>query len=154
MTIKYEWGNNIPPIPIFSPNFQQLNGQLRVARRIVSSIDQKEDAKKNEEHVASAQDYRPKNIDSELSEVCAWSCWKPIWFRRFGLVSRTCFIWRWIVIGYRHLAESKVGDEKRIAAEDATLSLDLEGSSGIVCICFYLKGYFITLLLFKNIIFI
>ncbi|MGG6712961.1 UNVERIFIED_CONTAM: 14-3-3 family protein, partial [Salmonella enterica subsp. enterica serovar Weltevreden] len=42
---------------------------LRAAWRIVSSIEQKEESRKNEDHVLLVKEYRSK-VEKELSQVC------------------------------------------------------------------------------------
>ncbi|KMZ69873.1 hypothetical protein ZOSMA_204G00080 [Zostera marina] len=46
-------------------------GSRRAAWRIVSSIKQKEESRKNDDHVAIVKKYRA-NIETELSKVCGW----------------------------------------------------------------------------------
>ncbi|XP_042491956.1 14-3-3 protein 1-like [Macadamia integrifolia] len=55
---------------LLSVAYKNVIGSLRAAWRIVSSIEQKEEGRKNEEHVTLVKDYRSKVV-SELSDVCA-----------------------------------------------------------------------------------
>ncbi|CAN1340843.1 14-3-3-like protein B (Fragment) [Linum perenne] len=71
---------------LLSVAYKNVIGSLRAAWRIVSSIEQKEEGRKNEEHVVLVKDYRSKGDY------------------------------------HRYLAEFKVGDERKAAAEDTMLS--------------------------------
>lgn len=44
-------------------------GSRRAAWRIISSIEQKEENRKNDDHVELVKDYRSK-VESELSDIC------------------------------------------------------------------------------------
>ncbi|KAE9450041.1 hypothetical protein C3L33_18061, partial [Rhododendron williamsianum] len=54
---------------LLSVAYKNVIGSLRAAWRIVSSIEQKEEGRKNEEHAALVKGYRAK-VESELSAVC------------------------------------------------------------------------------------
>ncbi|KAF2298728.1 hypothetical protein GH714_026266 [Hevea brasiliensis] len=73
---------------LLSVAYKKRDRSLRAAWRIVSSIEQKEEGRKNEEHVVLVKDYRSK----------------------VGASYR------------RYLAEFKVGDERKAAAEDTMLA--------------------------------
>ena len=55
---------------LLSVAYKNVIGSLRAAWRIVSSIEQKEESRKNDDHVVLVAGYRSK-IESELSAVCA-----------------------------------------------------------------------------------
>ena len=55
---------------LLSVAYKNVIGALRAAWRIVSSIEQKEESRKNDDHVALIKEYRAK-VESELSQVCA-----------------------------------------------------------------------------------
>lgn len=54
---------------LFSVAYKNRVGARRAAWRIMSSIEQKEESRGNEDHVAAIKGYRGK-IESELSEIC------------------------------------------------------------------------------------
>jgi len=54
---------------LLSVAYKNVVGARRAASRIISSIEQKEENKGNEQHVAKIKEYRAK-IESELSSIC------------------------------------------------------------------------------------
>ncbi|XP_059281861.1 LOW QUALITY PROTEIN: 14-3-3 protein 1-like [Lycium ferocissimum] len=91
--------------------------------RIVSSIEQKEEGRKNDEHVVLVKDYRSK-VESELSDVCA-GILKIL--DQHLIPSANCgeskvFYLKMKGDYYRYLAEFKVGNERKDAAEDTMLA--------------------------------
>ncbi|KMZ76247.1 14-3-3-like protein gf14-6 [Zostera marina] len=56
---------------LFSVVYKNIVGSRHVAWSIVSSIEQKEESRKNDDHVAIVKKYRA-NIETELSKVCGW----------------------------------------------------------------------------------
>ncbi|KMZ60751.1 hypothetical protein ZOSMA_575G00050 [Zostera marina] len=57
---------------LFSVAYKNIVGSRRVAWRIVSSIEQKDESRKNDDHVAIVKKYRA-NIETELSKVAVGS---------------------------------------------------------------------------------
>ncbi|KAG6585324.1 14-3-3 protein 10, partial [Cucurbita argyrosperma subsp. argyrosperma] len=108
---------------LLSVAYKNVIGSLRAAWRIVSSIEQKEESRKNEEHVVLVKDYRSK-VESELSEVCA-SILKLL---DSNLIPSACaseskvFYLKMKGDYHRYMAEFKAGDERKAAAEDAMLA--------------------------------
>lgn len=49
--------------------YKNVVGTRRASWRIISSIEQKEETKNNEKHVAKIREYRQK-IETELEDVC------------------------------------------------------------------------------------
>lgn len=103
---------------LFSVAYKNMVASRRAAWRIVSSIEQKEEGKKNEENVKLVKDYRGK-IEAELEGVCK---------RILGLledhlvpsaVASEARVFYLKMKGdyYRYLAEFKVGDERKEAAD-------------------------------------
>ncbi|CAN4092371.1 unnamed protein product [Withania somnifera] len=89
---------------LLSVAYKNVIGSLRAAWRIVSSI-----ARKNEEHLHLVKDYRGK-VENELSQVCAGILKLLYESKVFYLKMKGDY--------YRYLAEFKVGDERKQAAED------------------------------------
>ncbi|KAJ8762626.1 hypothetical protein K2173_008065 [Erythroxylum novogranatense] len=108
---------------LLSVAYKNVIGSLRAAWRIVSSIEQKEEGRKNEEHVTLVKEYRSK-IQSELSEVCA-SILKLLDANLIPSASvgeSNVFYLKMKGDYHRYMAEFKVGDEKKAAAEDTMLA--------------------------------
>ncbi|CAI0380357.1 unnamed protein product [Linum tenue] len=96
---------------------------LRAAWRIVSSIEQKEEGRKNEEHVVLVKDYRSK-VENELSDVCA----SILNLLDSNLVPSAAssesevFYLKMKGDYHRYMAEFKVGDERKTVVEDTMLA--------------------------------
>nr|GMC98933.1 14-3-3 protein 1 [Ipomoea batatas] len=108
---------------LLSVAYKNVIGSLRAAWRIVSSIEQKEESRKNEDHVVLVKDYRSR-VESELSAVCA---------QILGLLDRhlipsaaasepKVFYLKMKGDYHRYLAEFKVGNERKEAAEETMLA--------------------------------
>ncbi|KAA0051722.1 14-3-3-like protein B [Cucumis melo var. makuwa] len=108
---------------LLSVAYKNVIGSLRAAWWIVSSIEQKEESRKNEEHVVLVKDYRSK-VESELSDVCA----SILQLLDSNLIPSTSaseskvFYLKMKGDYHRYLAEFKVGDERKAAAEDTMLA--------------------------------
>ncbi|KAE8687244.1 14-3-3-like protein GF14 lambda [Hibiscus syriacus] len=95
--------------------------RLRTAWRIISSIEQK--GGKNEEHVVLVKEYRSK-MEGDLSYVCA----SILTLLDSNLISTVAaslskvFYLKMKGDYQRYLAEFKVDDERKAAAEDTMLS--------------------------------
>ncbi|KAK6923817.1 14-3-3 domain [Dillenia turbinata] len=104
---------------LLSVAYKNVIGSLRAAWRIVSSIEQKEEGRKNEEHVVLVKDYRSK-IENELSQVCA-SILKLLDSHLIPSAAASeskVFYLKMKGDYHRYLAEFKVGNERKEAAED------------------------------------
>ncbi|PRQ48529.1 14-3-3-like protein G-BOX factor 14 kappa [Rosa rugosa] len=108
---------------LLSVAYKNVIGSLRAAWRIVSSIEQKEEGRRNEEHVALVKQYRSK-VETELSAICAGI----LDLLQSHLVpSATAgeskvFYLKMKGDYHRYLAEFKNGDERKTAAEDTMLA--------------------------------
>ncbi|KAF3439221.1 hypothetical protein FNV43_RR17496 [Rhamnella rubrinervis] len=108
---------------LLSVAYKNVIGSLRAAWRIVSSIEQKEESRKNEEHVTLVKDYRSK-VELELSAVCA-GILRLLDSHLIPSASTSeskVFYLKMKGDYYRYLAEFKVGDERKAAAEDTMLA--------------------------------
>ncbi|CAO2828233.1 unnamed protein product [Amaranthus hypochondriacus] len=104
---------------LLSVAYKNVIGSLRAAWRIVSSIEQKEESRKNEDHVPLVKSYRSK-VESELSSVCA-SIFKLLDSHLLPSASGTeskVFYLKMKGDYHRYLAEFLVGDERKSAAEE------------------------------------
>lgn len=104
---------------LLSVAYKNVIGSLRAAWRIVSSIEQKEESRKNEDHVVLVKEYRSK-IERELSEVCA-GILKLLDSNLVPSASSSeskVFYLKMKGDYHRYLAEFKVGNERREAADD------------------------------------
>ncbi|XP_058222476.1 14-3-3-like protein D [Rhododendron vialii] len=104
---------------LLSVAYKNVIGSLRAAWRIVSSIEQKEESRKNEEHVVLVKDYRSK-VEAELSGICAGI----LRLLEENLVPSAAtgeskvFYLKMKGDYHRYMAEFKVGEERKEAAED------------------------------------
>ncbi|XP_050919751.1 14-3-3-like protein B [Lathyrus oleraceus] len=128
-----DYGNFVIPRGFFLFSLLRLNlisvayknviGSLCAAWRIVSSIEQKEEGRKNDDHVVLVKDYRSK-VESELSNVCA-SILELLDSNLIPSGSSSeskVFYYKMKGDYHRYLAEFKIGDERKFAAEDTMLS--------------------------------
>ncbi|KAL1820413.1 14-3-3-like protein G-BOX factor 14 kappa [Daucus carota subsp. sativus] len=108
---------------LLSVAYKNVIGSLRAAWRIVSSIEQKEEGRKNDEHVELVKTYRDQ-VETELTAVCAGvlklmdshliPSAKESESKVFYLKMKGDY--------YRYLAEFKVGDERKQAAEETMIA--------------------------------
>ncbi|CAK9163602.1 unnamed protein product [Ilex paraguariensis] len=104
---------------LLSVAYKNVIGSLRAAWRIVSSIEQKEESRKNDDHVVLVKDYRSK-VESELSDICA-GILKLLELNLVPSASTSeskVFYLKMKGDYHRYMAEFKVGDERNQAAED------------------------------------
>ncbi|KAL0553164.1 hypothetical protein IC582_007052 [Cucumis melo] len=108
---------------LLSVAYKNVIGSLRAAWRIVSSIEQKEEGRKNEDHVVLVKDYRSK-VETELTEVCA----NILKLLDSNLIPSSAsgeskvFYLKMKGDYHRYLAEFKIGEERKSAAEDTMLA--------------------------------
>ncbi|BBG95833.1 general regulatory factor 8, partial [Prunus dulcis] len=108
---------------LLSVAYKNVIGSLRAAWRIVSSIEQKEEGRKNEEHVVLVKEYRSK-VETELSDVCA-SILKILDSNLVPSAKSSeskVFYLKMKGDYHRYMAEFKAADERKAAAEDTMLA--------------------------------
>ncbi|KAI5437494.1 14-3-3-like protein B [Lathyrus oleraceus] len=108
---------------LISVAYKNVIGSLRAAWRIISSIEQKEESRKNDDHVVLVKDYRSK-VESEFSNVCA-SILELLDSNLIPSGSSSeskVFYYKMKGDYHKYLAEFKIGDERKSAAEDTVLS--------------------------------
>ncbi|CAN1216251.1 14-3-3-like protein GF14 kappa [Linum perenne] len=108
---------------LLSVAYKNVIGSLRAAWRIVSSIEQKEEGRKNEEHTLLVKDYRSK-VETELSAVCAGILTildSNLIPSAVGSESKVFYL-KMKGDYHRYMAEFKIGDERKTAAEDTMLA--------------------------------
>ncbi|XXG61091.1 hypothetical protein AAC387_Pa04g2833 [Persea americana] len=108
---------------LFSVAYKNVIGSRRAAWRIISSIEQKEESRKNEEHVSLVKDYRSR-VESELSDVCAGviKLLDSHLIPAAGSSESKVFYLKMKGDYHRYLAEFKIGTERKEAAEDTMVA--------------------------------
>ncbi|KAG8383589.1 hypothetical protein BUALT_Bualt04G0029500 [Buddleja alternifolia] len=108
---------------LLSVAYKNVIGSLRAAWRIVSSIEQKEEGRKNDDHVVLVKDYRSK-VEKELSQVCAGILKVLADYLIPSAASSESKVFYLKMKGdyHRYMAEFKAGNERKEAAEDTMLA--------------------------------
>lgn len=108
---------------LLSVAYKNVIGSLRAAWRIVSSIEQKEEGRKNDDHVVLVKEYRSK-VENELTQVCGGILKLLSDHLIPSAVSSESKVFYLKMKGdyYRYLAEFKIGNERKEAAEDTMVS--------------------------------
>ncbi|XP_024040718.1 14-3-3-like protein isoform X1 [Citrus sinensis] len=103
---------------LLSVAYKNVIGARRASWRIISSIEQKEESRGNEDHVSTIRDYRSK-IETELSSICD-GILKLLDSRLIPCASSgdsKVFYLKMKGDYHRYLAEFKTGAERKEAAE-------------------------------------
>lgn len=105
---------------LLSVGYKNVIGSRRASWRILSSIEQKEEAKGNEHHVKRINEYRQK-IESELSNICndIMQVIDEHLVPSSSAGESTVFYYKMKGDYYRYLAEFKAGNEKKEAADQS-----------------------------------
>ncbi|XP_047968812.1 14-3-3 protein 1 [Salvia hispanica] len=108
---------------LLSVAYKNVIGSVRAAWRIVSSIEQKEESRKNDDHVSLVKDYRSK-VESELSQVCAGilKLLNDNLIPSAASSESRIFYLKMKGDYHRYLAEFKVDNERKEAAENTMLA--------------------------------
>lgn len=103
---------------LLSVAYKNVIGSLRAAWRIVSSIEQKEESRKNDDHVMLVKDYRSK-VEDELSDVCSGilKLMDSHLVPSASTGESKVFYLKMKGDYHRYLAEFKAGDERKASAE-------------------------------------
>ncbi|MED6112016.1 14-3-3-like protein GF14-C [Stylosanthes scabra] len=104
---------------LLSVGYKNVVGSRRASWRILSSIEQKEEAKGNNVSVQRIKDYR-KKVESELSNICS-DIMDVIDNHLIPMASGESSVFFNKMKGdyYRYLAEFKAGDERKEAADQS-----------------------------------
>ncbi|KAG5251004.1 14-3-3 protein endonuclease [Salix suchowensis] len=117
---------------LLSVAYKNVIGARRASWRIISSIEQKEESRGNEDHVSVIRDYRAK-IETELSSICD-GILKLLDSRLIPAASAgdsKVFYLKMKGDYHRYLAEFKTGAERKEAAE-STLTAYKSAQNGFV----------------------
>lgn len=108
---------------LLSVAYKNVIGARRASWRIISSIEQKEESKGNEEHVAMIKEYRAK-VESELSTICdsILSLLDAYLIPSSNTGESKVFYLKMKGDYHRYLAEFKTGTERKEAAESTLLA--------------------------------
>ncbi|MCO5548910.1 hypothetical protein L7F22_002372 [Adiantum nelumboides] len=108
---------------LLSVGYKNVIGARRASWRIVSSIEQKEEAKGNEEHVACIKEYRSK-IEAELSKICEsiLSLLDSHLIPSASPSESKVFYLKMKGDYHRYLAEFRTGAERKEAAEKTLMA--------------------------------
>jgi hypothetical protein len=108
---------------LLSVAYKNVIGARRASWRIVSSIEQKEESKGNEEHVAAIRDYRAK-VEQELSTICdsILKLLDTYLIPTSNTGESKVFYLKMKGDYHRYLAEFKTGAERKEAAESTLLA--------------------------------
>ncbi|KAH7420468.1 hypothetical protein KP509_13G008900 [Ceratopteris richardii] len=108
---------------LLSVAYKNVIGARRASWRIISSIEQKEESKGNEEHVALIRDYRIK-VEDELSNICnnILSLVNTHLIPTASSQESKVFYLKMKGDYHRYLAEFKTGAERKEAAENTLLA--------------------------------
>lgn len=123
---------------LLSVAYKNVIGARRASWRIISSIEQKEESRGNEDHVSTIRDYRSK-IETELSKICD-GILKLLDTRLIPSASSgdsKVFYLKMKGDYHRYLAEFKTGGERKEAAESTLTAY----KSAQVLILIYLYIY-------------
>ncbi|GMJ03464.1 GENERAL REGULATORY FACTOR1-G-BOX FACTOR 14-3-3 HOMOLOG ISOFORM CHI, general regulatory factor 1 [Hibiscus trionum] len=104
---------------LLSVAYKNVIGARRASWRIVSSIEQKEEGRGNNDHVSVIRDYRAK-IEAELSDICAGilKLLDEKLVPAAGTGESKVFYLKMKGDYHRYLAEFKIGDDRKTAAEN------------------------------------
>ncbi|XP_029121315.2 14-3-3-like protein D isoform X2 [Elaeis guineensis] len=105
---------------LLSVGYKNVIGARRASWRILCSIEQKEEARGNEQHVKRIREYRQK-VESELSNICndIMTVIDEHLIPSSSAGESSVFYYKMKGDYYRYLAEFKSGSERKEAAEQS-----------------------------------
>lgn len=105
---------------LLSVGYKNVIGARRASWRIMSSIEQKEDAKGNDHNVKRIKEYRQK-VEAELSKIChdIMTIIDEHLIPSSNIGESTVFYYKMKGDYYRYLAEFKTGNERKEAADQS-----------------------------------
>lgn len=108
---------------LLSVAYKNVIGARRASWRIVSSIEQKEEAKGNEDHVSCIKEYRSK-VETELTKICEniLSLLDSHLVPNANASESKVFYLKMKGDYHRYLAEFKTGAERKEAAENTLMA--------------------------------
>ncbi|KAF8391233.1 hypothetical protein HHK36_023535 [Tetracentron sinense] len=117
---------------LLSVGYKNVIGARRASWRILSSIEQKEEGKGNEQNAKRIKDYRQK-VESELSSICTdiMTVIDEHLIPSSSAGESTVFYYKMKGDYYRYLAEFKAGNERKEVADYSLKAYE-------VCGCFIL----------------
>lgn len=132
---------------LLSVAYKNVIGARRASWRIISSIEQKEESKGNEDHVAVIKEYRAK-VESELSTICdsILSLLDAYLIPSSTSGESKVFYLKMKGDYHRYLAEFKTGTERKEAAESTLLaykSAQVSTFTPMILFCFLVQMSFL-----------
>ncbi|KAK1301329.1 hypothetical protein QJS10_CPB12g01496 [Acorus calamus] len=108
---------------LLSVAYKNVIGARRASWRIISSIEQKEESRGNEDHVAAIKEYRA-GIEAELAKICdgILGLLKSHLIPSAATAESKVFYLKMKGDYHRYLAEFKTGPERKEAAESTLLA--------------------------------
>ncbi|CAI0451108.1 unnamed protein product [Linum tenue] len=108
---------------LLSVAYKNVIGARRASWRIISSIEQKEESRGNEDHVSIIKDYRSK-IETELSKICdgILNLLETHLIPSASAAESKVFYLKMKGDYHRYLAEFKTGAERKEAAESTLVA--------------------------------
>jgi 14-3-3 protein epsilon len=108
---------------LLSVSYKNVIGARRASWRIIASIEQKEENKGNERHVARIKEYRSK-VEQELTRICndILSVLKDHLIPTASSAESKVFYYKMKADYYRYLAEFGTGNSRKESAENSLIA--------------------------------
>ncbi|RWW16537.1 hypothetical protein GW17_00019570 [Ensete ventricosum] len=115
---------------LLSVGYKNVIAARRASWRILSSIEQKEEARGNEKHVKNIKEYRQK-VESELSRVCSdiMTLIDEHLIPSSSAGESSVFYYKMKGDYYRYLAEFMTGNERKEAADKSLKAYEVAATS-------------------------